>query len=101
MHRIKLSEVRVYSAGAVREKRGGCIASLSYVAGSEEQIPSESGKLVWKYSFSKRQSSQRGSDMQAANPTPADLRQSGIPEGDLMVLSVDGESLNRSSAFAC
>ena len=83
----------------MREKRGGCIAGLSYVPGSEEQTLNEAGKLVWKYSFGKGQSSEPSAGSSAASPKASDLRQSGVPEGDLMVLSVDGE--NKYSPYLC
>lgn len=79
--------------GTERETTSACVAGLEFVAGSEERVASPSGSLDWKYTF-RKQYGQGHPEVNGTQADPSDqqvLQRSGIPEGELMVLSVDGE----------
>ena len=77
-------------SGPERERLGQCMADLKLALSSAESVLSDAGKQHWRYDFYKQIDGDCGGDKTSVLST-MDLRQHGIPEGDLVVLSVEGE----------
>lgn len=65
-------------AGWQRQQLGRCIADLAFLQGSERKLDTAAGEVTWSYTFTRA----------AAGVS---LVVGGLPEGELVVASVEGE----------
>lgn len=70
---------------------GMCIADLKLVSTSADPVLGEAGKPSWKYIFCRGTAGQVKRDSTNTS-SMSDLQHNGIPEGDLVVVSVEGEA---------
>lgn len=69
------------------------------MSGSEQQCTAPSGKSSWNYTF--RLGNWQESSRLATDALGRDLQQSGIPTGDLVVVSVDGKLYSLFYLYIC